>query len=241
MSADVLLWTAVVCLVASAAQAVTGFGFALVAVPALAAVTDPVRAVVVATLVGLALTTVSGARERAHVAAAPASRMVLGGLLGMPLGLVTLLHADEATLSLLICALVCLLATLLALRVRLPAGAGAQWGAGAVSGAMLTSTGLNGPPLVLLLQSTTLGPLRTRATLQVTFWCQELVAVGALLAVGRVDLELCVLAAAGALACPVGWRAGDAVFARIPEARFRPVVLVGLVAGAVASGLTVAL
>ncbi|WP_182526785.1 sulfite exporter TauE/SafE family protein [Nocardioides dongkuii] len=239
MAVELLVAAAMVCCLAAATQAVTGFGFALMAVPPLAALTDAVQAVVIATVVGLALTSVSSVRERKHVVTAPASRMVVGGLVGMPLGLVMLTQFDESVLTLLIAGVVIALVLLLAFRVRLPAGAGAQWGSGLASGALLTSTGANGPPLVLTLQSMQLPPARSRGTLQTVFWCQELVAVAALVALGEVDAGVVALAAAGAAVCPLGWRLGDLLFVRISPSRFRGVVLACLTASATVSIVSV--
>jgi uncharacterized membrane protein YfcA len=232
---EVVLAVVAVCGVAAAAQAVTGFGFALVAVPVLALVLGPVPAVVTVTLVGMVLTGFTAYGERRHVLVRPATRMVVGGVVGMPLGLVALSRLDADALHLLIAVTVAGLVVLQVLGMRLPPGARTQWGAGGVSGALLASTGVNGPPLVLALQADDLPPRAFRGTLQAAFFSQDLVAVVAFAVVGLVDRHLLVLAAAGSLAVPLGWAAGDRLFARIPADRFRSVVLACLMATALAS------
>ncbi|WP_406447953.1 sulfite exporter TauE/SafE family protein [Streptomyces sp. NBC_00876] len=213
-------------LLAALAQAVTGFGAALVAVPLLALVVDPVTAVVAATMAGLVLTAGSWRRERVHVDGAKARRLALAGVLGMPLGLVALALADEHTLSLLIGGALLVLVGLLSFGVRLPEGSATTWTAGVVSGGLLTSTGMNGPPLVLALQG--LEPRRYRATLQAVFCGQDVVAVTVFVALGHVSATALLLTAAGVLGLPLGWAVGDRVFRRVPAERFRPVVLGGL-------------
>ncbi|RFU20565.1 sulfite exporter TauE/SafE family protein [Geodermatophilus marinus] len=211
--------------VAAAAQAVTGFGLALVAVPLMAVIIDPVAAVVVTTMVGLVLTGLASYRERQHVEAPVAARLTGAALLGMPLGLLTLTLLDERSLELVIAVGLLLLVGLLLVRVPLPAGAVTQYGAGVVSGMLLTSTGMNGPPVVLSLQALHLPPRRFRGTLQVVFCAQDLVAVVAFVALGHVDPVIATAVLAGVAGVPAGWWVGDRLFGLLPPERFRGVVL----------------
>ncbi len=221
-----------VCSLASSVQAVTGFGFALVAVPLLSIVVDPVDTVIVVTMVGLGLTTIAARRERAHILRAPAKRMIVGGLVGMPLGLVALIGLEEQALRIVIAVVITTLVVALALRVRLGSGVKAQWGAGVASGALLTSTGLNGPPLVLTLQSMQVSPAVTRGTLQRVFQGQDVAAVLAFVLVGRVNLEIVVLALSGMVGVPLGWAWGDRLFGKFSPEVFRIVVLATLLVAA---------
>jgi uncharacterized membrane protein YfcA len=210
---------------AAAAQAVTGFGLALVAVPLMAVFLDPVAAVVATTMVGVVLTGLASYREREHVERPVAARLTGAALLGMPLGLLTLTRLDERSLKMVIAVGLLLLVGLLLVKVRLPAGATTQYGAGVVSGMLLTSTGMNGPPVVLSVQALGLPPRRFRGTLQVVFCMQDLVAVGAFIALGFVDPVIAAAVGAGAVGVPVGWWAGDHLFAGLSPERFRTVVL----------------
>ncbi|MGY1812504.1 sulfite exporter TauE/SafE family protein [Blastococcus sp. SYSU D00820] len=210
---------------ASAAQAVTGFGLALVAVPLLALVLDPVPAVVASTMVGTVLTGYATVRERRHVEGRLVARYTAAALLGMPAGLALLGGLDERALGTVITAGMLLVVVLLALDVRLPAGRGTQYGAGLLSGALLTSTGMNGPPVVLSLSALGLPPPRARGTLQAAFLAQDLVAAAAFAVLGHVDPAAAVAALAGALGVPGGWWLGDRVFRRLRPERFRAVVL----------------
>jgi uncharacterized membrane protein YfcA len=225
----------VVFVLAAAAQAVTGFGLALVAVPLLTVFVDPVAAVVTTTMVGLVLTGLASYRERDHVERSVATRLTGAALLGMPVGLLALSRLDERSLKMVIAAGLLLLVGLLLARVRLPAGTTAQYGSGVVSGMLLTSTGMNGPPVVLTVQALGLPPRRFRGTLQVVFCMQDLVAVVAFIAFGFVDPVIAAAVAAGAVGVPVGWWAGDHLFAGLSPERFRAVVLSTLVATALVS------
>lgn len=210
---------------AALAQAVTGFGSALVAVPLLTLLVDPVAAVVAATAVSLVLTSGAAWRERSYVDARAARTLTVTGVVGMPAGLVVLGAADESRLAAWIAVAMLVMLVLVASGIRV--GARGMPVAGLVSGVLLTSTGMNGPPLVMALIDRE--PRRYRATLQAVFASQDLVAVGAFLVLGHLDREAAVLALGGAVGLPLGWRLGDAVFHRMPAARLRPLVVGGLV------------
>ena len=98
---------------------------------------------------------------------------------------------------------------------------------GLVSGGLLTSTGMNGPPLVMALIDR--DPCRYRATLQTVFALQDLAAVAAFLLLGHLGGEALLLAVGGVVGLPLGWRVGDAVFTRVPAERLRPMTVGALV------------
>ena len=210
---------------AALAQAVTGFGSALVAVPLLTLLVDPVTAVVVATAVSLVLSSGAAWRGRAHVAVGPARTLTVTGVVGMPAGLLALHLLDESLLTAGIAAAMLVMVLLVASGLRVPDRAVPV--AGLASGALLTSTGMNGPPLVMTLAG--LEPLRYRATLQAVFAGQDLIAVAAYAVVGLWSVTAALLVVAGVAGLPLGWRVGDAIFRRIPAHRLRHVVVAGLV------------
>ncbi len=232
--------TVPVFVVAAGAQAVTGFGFALLAVPLLTLLVGPAPAVAVTTMVALVLTTGAAVSERAHVDGRIALRLVSAALLGMPVGYLVLSRVDERPLRVVIAVVVLALVAVVASGAHIPAGPWQQWGAGMLSGTLLTSTGMNGPPLVLVLHSRGLDARRFRGTLQATFCGQGIVAVGIFLVGGLIAPETWVLAAAGALGVPLGWWLGDRAFRLLPPERFRTAVLGMMIAIAVASLVSVA-
>ncbi|MFI5623569.1 sulfite exporter TauE/SafE family protein [Nocardioides sp. NPDC051685] len=230
---DILMLTGVALLVfvvAALVQAVTGFGSVMAAVPGLLLVTDPARAVVTATVVSLVLTAGIALRERAYVDRRDSLLLTLTGIIGMPFGLVLLAVVDERLLSAGIAVVILVLVLLIAARPQI--GRRGLPVAGIVSGGLLTSTGMNGPPLVLALVGRE--PRRYRATLQAVFAGQDLVAVIAFLVLGHLDPQVLLLSVGGVVGLPVGWRLGDAVFHRVSPARLRPLVIATLVISAVA-------
>ena len=213
-------------------QSVSGFGAALVAVPLLALALGPVPAVVAVTTASLVLSGWAARRERAHVDVPLARTLVLSGLVGLPLGLVLLRVLPPAGLQLLMAVVVLAALVLVLRRSRLPGGGAATSAAGLVSGALLTSTGMNGPPLVLAVAGREVSPRRFRATLQTVLCVQDAAAVLGFLVVGAVSAPALVAALVGTLAAPLGWRLGDRVFHRVPPAGFHRVVAAALLASA---------
>lgn len=230
-----LLLVAGVFLLAGIVQALSGFGSALVSVPLLAIVLGPAEAIVLSVMVGFVLCSVAAVRERAHVDRAPAVRLVVWALPALPVGLLVLEVASERAVSLLVGAVVVVSALLLGMGVRVPDRESAQGFAGALSGALLTSTGLNGPPLVLALSGTSGEPRRLRATLQAVFAVQDVVALAGFALVGALDLALLPYAAVGVVGIQVGWALGGLLFSRFTRKAFDRVVLVVLLASGVSA------
>ncbi|CAM3343451.1 sulfite exporter TauE/SafE family protein [Nocardioides dubius] len=221
--------------VASAVQAAVGFGMTVVAVPVLIPLVGAVPAVVSSVLVSLALCGRVWWRERAHVDTVLTRRLSLPALLGLPAGAALLLAVSERQLALLVAAAMLLGVIVVAAVERPRIGPFGQRIGGLASGALLTSTGLNGPALVLTVQGTDLEPRQQRATLQAAFVVQDVVALGLFLALGQVGQTALVIGVAGALGAPLGWLIGDKVFSRLSPRRFRRAVQATLAVSALGS------
>jgi uncharacterized membrane protein YfcA len=100
---------------------------------------------------------------------------------------------------------------------------------GGVAGILSTSTGMNGPPVVLWLQQRGLAPDVFRGALAGFFLVSGTVSLAAFLASGVVTQPAVLLAAVALPAVLVGHRIGARLAARIPVDRFRRLVLVLLV------------
>lgn len=223
-----LLVSFAVITLAAAAQAVSGFGFAMVAVPLLALIIDAQTAVVAVTTIGITLSSVIAWRERSHIHWKPALIIAAAGLLGIPVGLYGLTVFSDRLLSILIGVIVLTFAAILAANVRIPQGRRMQVAAGATSGALLSSTGMNGPPLVTTFGAMGLPPREFRATLQIVFTMQGVsVIIGYLLTRQYTSESLTALIPA-IPALVIGWTIGNHLFGRLSPIQFRRIILVGL-------------
>lgn len=228
-----LLGAAAVFLLAAVVQTVSGFGFALVAVPLLALVLDPAPAVVATTLVSLLLSVVVVRADWGHIRWQDAGVVSVAGLLGMPLGLVVLTQVPERVLTAIIAVVLLASTAVVARGLQLPSGRGTEVTVGLTSGALLTSTGMNGPPLVVAFQAQGMPPRPFRGTLSAVFLAQGLAAVLLLAAGGQVTSAALGATAVGVPMLGIGWLVGNRLFHALDPLAFRRVVLGLLVVSAV--------
>ncbi|MFI6231833.1 sulfite exporter TauE/SafE family protein [Micromonospora echinospora] len=222
------------------AQSVSGFGFALVAVPLLATVIDPRTAVVVTALTNIWLTVVAVARDHRHVRWRVTGALTAAALVGAPFGLLVLVTFPERLLSALIAVVVLGSVVLVWSGARLRTGALGIGAVGVLAGVLTTATGTNGPPLVAAFHSLGYDPRTFRATLAAVFSGAGLIALAGFALAGRIDAEVLRLSLAALPAVPLGWWLGNLVFDRIAPAVFRRIVLVGLIGSAGAALAAVA-
>jgi uncharacterized membrane protein YfcA len=221
-------------LVAAVVQVVSGFGFALVAAPVLVAVTDPVTSVSILAVLGTLVSAfvLTTGRERPQVLGRTTAALLAWAAPGLVAGALVVSRLPEDVVRAAVGVLV-----LAALAQRhLLAGGGGRVGAaglaaaGLTSGALTTSTGLNGPPLVLYLTARSTPPRPMRDTLALLFFILGLAAIVALAAAGNLVLPTETIALP--FACLVGAVIGHRIFDRLGPQAVGRVVTATLVAAA---------
>lgn len=210
--------------VAALIQSSIGFGFALVAVPALALI-HPDLVPVPLILLSLVLTMSTVVRER-RSADWPAIRWVIGGRIpGTIAGLALIKVVAPATLQTIIGAVILLAVVLVLLR-----GYGHQRNhlseviAGAASGAMHMIAAISGPPLALLFAQDR-GPT-LRATLGAIFFLGGLLTLGVRAVGGEVNAAQLALAGALTPALLLGFWTSRFLIHRVQGPLIRAAVLV---------------
>jgi uncharacterized membrane protein YfcA len=147
-------------------QGVAGFGYALIAVPALALL-DPRLAPVPQMLTALPLALLMAWRERAHIDVRGSAWVLGGRLVGLAAGTVLVAVADRQLTDVLIGLSVVVGVACVAARGGVTRTPGLDTAAGAFSGASGYVSGIGGPPLALLFHGAR-GPTM-RATLAAFF------------------------------------------------------------------------
>ncbi len=219
------------------AQMVSGFGFALMAVPMMGLVIDLKTAVVVSTICGTASNTYQAIFDRRHRDDDLVRVLLLASFVGMPIGLLVLKRVSVPTLQIAIGALV-LIALVAVLRRDVGAprkSSSLNWAAGFVSGVLATSTSTNGPPLVLLLRLRGLSPEVFRATINTVFSGVAVVSICMFTITGRVTSETLVGAVVAVPGLAIGMAVGARLRGALPENVFWRLVAVVLAATAVSS------
>ncbi|MET7336736.1 sulfite exporter TauE/SafE family protein [Nonomuraea sp. NPDC005650] len=227
-----LLAAAVIILIASTVHAVTGFGYALIATPLLALTVDPHTAVVSTTLSALAMTITIGVRQRHHAEWKVAMIAMVGIVLGLPLGLWVYAVASERVLTALIGVGVLGCTVMVWRRVKVPGNVPTLVGVGLLSGALSTSTGTNGPPMVAAFQGMGYDPSKFRATLSAVFAGTSVFSLIGFAVAGEVNSQSLWIGLVGVPIVQLGWFAGNAIFSRIDPDRFRKVLLAALLVSA---------
>jgi uncharacterized membrane protein YfcA len=236
MDPAVLAFVIAVLLIAATAQTVAGFGMALMAVPFLVTVLDVRDAVVIVAIASMLNTALVARVVWRHIPRAAVTTMLIGSFAGMPLGLLVLLFAPQDALRLTVGIAAIVMATAIVLGLRI--GGRDRTGelvAGAISGALNTSTGMNGPPVVLYLQTRAFPPPDFRGALAAFFFLSGAATLITFAFTGVITSEALGLGAACLPAVLAGNWLGHQLLGRLSEATFRRVVLTLLIATALSA------
>jgi hypothetical protein len=205
---------------------ISGFGYALAATPLCSMVIAPSEAVILITLCGMTPAVQNFARFHKDIDRAVAKRMMAASVLGMPLGLVVLEVFGDAPLRLTIGITTLTIGMLLLLGVDLHrANRYTDVTLGFVSGVLNTSTGTNGPPLVIGLRAHNLDIPRFRGTISVLFVIAQAMALVLFGVRGRIHLDLVWLALAVVPLITLVTFAGQRLSLRLGKRRFDHLVL----------------
>jgi len=210
----------------------TGFGFALVSVPPLLLIYEPGTIVALTFAISLAtswLVVVSGRRELER-------RLVLallpGALVGMVVGARVLTAVDPVAVKIVAGVFVCVYSVTLLAGFQ-PSGGRSGWvvtAAGMASGALATSTGLSGPPIIMLFAARGLAKDAFRSTISAYFVLISIAGLPILVesgALGRAELQTAGLLTPAAIA---GTLLGNRIVRHLTAHGFRRLTLVLLLA-----------
>jgi len=224
--------------IAAVLRGLTGFGFALAAVPLLSLVIPPAQAVVIAVLlqclVGVRdLISLRGQFDRGEL-----GRMGLGALIGTPPGILLLGWLDPDVMRLVIAAIICLAIPMLALPPK-PRGAGAlrlAFPAGLAGGFFGGLAAMPGPPAITYFLYTGAAAARMRASLMIFVAITAAIALPGLAVTGLLHGSDLVAALCAFPVMLGGTWLGGRLFALTSERRYRLVSLSVLLATALSAG-----
>jgi uncharacterized membrane protein YfcA len=209
---------------------VSGFGYALLAVPLLSILIGPKDAVAIATVSGATASGLMayglwGLTDRPTL-----RRLITGAVVGMPIGILGLRELPEDPLRVALAVVVLLMVVVLASGYRFRSTRpGTEVAAGFASGLLNTSIGTAGPPVVVTLQAGEMPQHTFRATTVAFFACCNIVAVPLIVASGVVTASTWRTTLVAIPAVFAGTAIGSRLAPMIGPERFRSVVL-GLLA-----------
>lgn len=202
-------------------QLLTGFGFAMVLIPLLMLSIPPADAVVVTAVLGTILTSIQTVRDRDHIDKPMASSLLTWSLIGLPIGVLVLKLLPAEILKWVVISAVAAALVVVARGVAIERSRVSSALAGLASGALLTSTGINGPPIVALVRSLP-GTVRNyRATIAAIFCVQGWLGISLFALAGQFKPQTLMLASTGLLALPAGIWVGEHLFRYVNPERLR--------------------
>lgn len=154
----------VVILLASILQTSTGFGFSIMATPFLLLLFAPREAIQINLALSLVISSVLIMKIRHDVDTGILKRFIIGSSAGLPIGILIFLLADMTKLKLGISIVILALTILLFFQFRTHQSLRRDFIVGGISGAMTTSIGMPGPPLLLYFSGTDTKKEELRAT-----------------------------------------------------------------------------
>jgi hypothetical protein len=214
-----------VTLVAAMVQTVAGFGFSLLAVPALAIFMEPAQAVPLSAMLSFVNANRVAQQTRGETPWRLVLLLLVGSLFGLPLGLQVLLYLSPDLLRFLVGTVSALMALAIAVGFRWPHSDRASFLTGFVSGILSTSTAINGPPIVLYLQAAGLRAEVFRGALSNLFVLNGIFALGSFLIAGLIGYDSLKLLLLGLPFLFVGHWCGERLLNLLDAERFRSFVL----------------
>jgi uncharacterized protein len=223
-----LAWAAgaLVMFLASLVMGLTGFGIALVAMAFLPWLMSPVTAIVVLTIYAFVFSVVVVVQLRDALASRTLLDLLLGTVVGTPLGVWVLASLPLSTLNRLI-GLVLVSVVVLELRGVMPTrlvGRGWALGTGFLSGVVGAAVGTPGPPVIVYATTQGWSPRTMKANTMGFFVANQGVILIGYWWAGLLTREALTVAAAYAPPALAGVATGVALFGRLDPARFRRVV-----------------
>jgi uncharacterized membrane protein YfcA len=201
----------------------TGFGYALLSVPPLLLLYEPEMVVALTISVGTLTSVIVVATARREMDRRLILLLLPGAFAGLLLGAELLRVVDPTILKIVVGAFVAAYSIMM-FRGYQPSGMGSGWAAtvaGIASGALTTSTGLSGPPIVILFSARRLTRDAFRVTISAYFVVVNLVGFAILLTGGTIGEREVVTTAVLIPPAALGVLAGTRLARRLSAARFR--------------------
>ena len=215
-------------------QGITGFGFAVLAAPLGFLFFDQQTIVVVLTIISLVLNTFLLRKINAKVDKKFIYKLLVPGLIGVPLGVVALTAIDGNILKL-VAGVIALVFVIILLfpRAKIKENNYITAIIGGLTGFLQSSIGLSGPPIVLVLTGYCLEVKKMRKTLAIVFLFLSIISLPLFLYKNILTWDRFLL---GALSIPLvifGGNIGNKISDKVPKNIFRILTLLIVFAASV--------
>ncbi|UOQ95383.1 sulfite exporter TauE/SafE family protein [Halobacillus shinanisalinarum] len=161
---DAIVLFSIIIVAASILQTSTGFGFSIMATPFLLLLFEPKEAIQINLILSLVISLALIRKVHQDVDMTILKRFIIGSFSGLVLGIIIFLYVNTAQLKLVVSLVILLLTFLLILSFRVKQTKERDFFVGGISGALTTSIGMPGPPLLLYFSGTGASKEKIRAT-----------------------------------------------------------------------------
>ncbi|MFD2923697.1 sulfite exporter TauE/SafE family protein [Halobacillus naozhouensis] len=161
---DFVILFLVIIVAASILQTSTGFGFSIMATPFLLLMFEPSEAIQINLVLSLVISLALIRKIRRDIDVAILKRLIMGSSFGLIAGIGVFLMVNTDQLKLAVSIVILLLTLLLMLSFRMKQTNRRDIFTGGISGALTTSIGMPGPPLLLYFAGTETKKEKLRAT-----------------------------------------------------------------------------
>lgn len=235
---DPILITPLAVLLAGFLRGVTGFGFALAAVPLLSLAQQPLFAVIVVQLLQIVVAPVDIVQHHRRIDMKALGLLFAGALIAAPVGAYVATRLDPNVLRIAVALFVLLGLLAILKKVVVPAGARPAVLAGALAGLLAGIAAMPGPPAVAYFLGRNADKAASRASLLVFFSGTALIVLTTMLLTSNAIVwEMLRAAALGFPALLIGNYLGTRLFHRLNDDSYRNLALAMLFISAFLTGL----
>ncbi|TFE01601.1 sulfite exporter TauE/SafE family protein [Jeotgalibacillus salarius] len=225
---DIVLFVFII-LFASILQTSTGFGFSIMATPFLLLLFNPIEAIRINLILSIVISLAMIRAVHRDIDHNLLKRFSLGSIAGLPIGILVLLFIDMDSLKIGIGLLVLSLTFMLVIRLRITRTAKRDITAGGMSGALTSSIGMPGPPLLLYLSGTDTDKAKLRSTTLAFYLLIYSISLAVQIATVGTTTETWILSLYGLPLVFAGLWAGQKLYHIINQQQFRFVTYIILV------------
>lgn len=211
-------------MLAAILHACTGFGFSVLATPFLLLVYDTSDAIQINIALSILISLFLMPKLVADVDKPLLGRLILGSLLGAPVGIVIYVYANPDQLRAAIGVLLLVFSVLVLRKLRFARSRRRDLMTGGFSGALTAGLGMPGPPLMVYFAGTTLTPSVLRSTTLVCFLVTYSISLILQIVVGSSSLEVLKAALFLTPATAAGVVIGQLLFRRLDPAGFMKLI-----------------
>lgn len=219
---------------AGAVRGLTGFGFAILAVPLMGLVIPPTDAVLLAIVLQMLIGPFGVGKALGHIDTSLVAGVAGGAMVGTPFGLLILsaTSVDVARLMIASIAVGCF-GIFLVKRAPTPSRAPSHVAATGLAAGLLNGfAAMPGPPVILYFVRSGVTPMAARGSMILVFFAAAIAGTITAWLRGLIDAQLALLSAAVFPLMLIGNHVGSRFFGTIPERVWRTCVVILLVASA---------